>query len=172
MRGPKGQCNRFVASCFCNVSLEWTISIIQQNDTYFPDAEWFAARETTLTGKIYWIFLCVFVCYSLYCPVCKYIYIFQSILYSFCVILSPVKIMKVTMAVDLRSYQQLLSLDFWFQRITFLFSGPTGGAWGWHVLWRRWDIWRRTWGMAMPGVVVRWMLSSKKIYQQHDSPVI
>lgn len=91
MRGPKGQCNRFVASCFCNVSLEWTISIIQQNDTYFPDAEWFAARETTLTGKIYWIFLCVFVCYSLYCPVCKYIYIFQSILYSFSVILSPVK---------------------------------------------------------------------------------
>lgn len=42
-----------------------------------------------------------------------------------------------------------------------LFSGPTGGAWGWHVFWRRWDIWRRRWGMDMPGVVVRWLLSFK-----------
>lgn len=136
---------------------------------------WGKQLRTTLMMEKYTEYFCVFVCCLLF-TVLSFIYIPVHFLLSFSLILSPVQIMKVgrqhgcwhTAMPAVSISGRLVSTNH------SLFSGPTGGAWGWHVLWRRWDIWRRTWGMAMPGVVVRWLLSSKNVSkcQQHDPPMI
>lgn len=120
-------------------------------------------RESTSGPLWQWKnILNIFVC--LLFTVLSLLYIPVHFWLSFCVILSPVKIWKfvVTNGRWLEVTPAVSNIGPLVSTNHSLFSGPTGGAWGWHVFWRRWDIWRRTWGMAMPGVVVRWLLSYKK----------